>query len=67
MRGSYKESDNPHIWINNPKSFLKVKRQLGNIARSRQMTLSQLCRTVLRRIRDEATEQERNYSDEEGD
>jgi len=66
MQGSFRESDNPHIWIKNPKSFLKMKRQLGNVARSRQMTLSQLCRSVLLKTLNEASHQEKNYSDDDG-
>ncbi len=66
MQGSYRDSENPHIWINNPKSFQKFKRQLGNVARSRQMTLSQLCRSVLLKALNEASPQEKNYSENDG-
>lgn len=51
----------PHFMIRNPS--LRLKREITNIAKSKGKDCSQFVREVLIKIRDDATERERTYLD----
>jgi fructose-1,6-bisphosphatase len=63
-KGSFDKTKTGEFRITN--TNLKLKREIINIAKANQMTYSQWCRSVLIKARDAASEQERNYSEDDG-
>ncbi len=58
-RGSYKETNDPEFRITNKN--LRLKREIINISKSKGMTYSQYCRSLIIKARNDASQQERDY------